>query len=393
MTLLETAVLVIGGGPAGLAAAEVAASAGLSVRVIDQMPSVGRKLLIAGRGGLNLTHSEPDAAFRQRYGAAAPWLAPMLDAFGRDAVREWCHGLGIETYVGSSGRVFPIQHKASPLLRAWLARLQDLGVVIETRRRWHGFDGAGRVLVDGAPIAAPAVVLACGGASWPKLGSDGAWTAWLPVTPLSPSNAGIEIAWSPTLLGDAGAPVKPLRLSVGGAAVRGEAVVTAEGLEGGAVYALGAAIRAALAAGEASVTLDLLPDLDLAELVARWQASAPRDSTANRLRKAWGLTEVRARLLREPGPLPSDPAALAARARAVTLPIKGFRPIDRAISSAGGVPIAVLTDRLMLVDRPGVFCAGEMLDWDAPTGGYLLTACWSTGRWAGQGAVDWVRRR
>jgi hypothetical protein len=393
MEIDRRAVLVVGAGPAGLAAAEAVALAGLPVQVVDRMPSVGRKLLIAGRGGLNLTHAEAFDAFVQRYSTSAAWLQPMLSAFGPAELRQWAAERGIDTFVGSSGRVFPSHLKASPLLRAWLQYLADLGVTIATRVSWTGFDSTDRVLLDAQPVEPAATILACGGASWPRLGSDGAWARHVPTVPFTPSNAGVEIAWSPVLKGDAATPLKPLGVSIGGVSSRGEAVLTASGLEGGAVYALSAAIRQHLAAGQAVLSLDLLPDHTVDDLVLAWQRTPPRDSMANRLRKAWGIDGVKARLLREPGALPADPAALAERAKAVPLPILGFRPIAEAISSAGGVPRAALDDWLMLVDRPGVFCCGEMLDWDAPTGGYLLTACWSTGRWAGRHAAHWVKTR
>ncbi|MDX2102048.1 MAG: TIGR03862 family flavoprotein [Alphaproteobacteria bacterium] len=384
------AVLVVGAGPAGLAAAEVIASAGVPVRVVERMPSVGRKLLMAGRGGLNLTHAEPLDCVLSRYGDAAGWLAPLIEAFPPAALRAWCAELGIATFVGSSGRVFPVGLKASPLLRAWLRRLAGLGVSISTGQRWTGFASDGRALIDGVAQPERVVVLACGGASWPRLGSDGGWQAWLPHRPLVASNAGIDVAWSPVLAALAGQPIKPLALSIGPLTARGEAVVTANGLEGGAVYAVGAAIRSALAAGPASITLDLLPDLTAAAIASRWRASAPRDSTTNRLRKAVGLTGVRAALAREAGPLPMEAEAVARHLKALPLTVIGMRPLERAISSAGGVPQSALTADLMLSDRPGVFCCGEMLDWDAPTGGYLLTACWATGRHAGKAAVAWL---
>jgi uncharacterized flavoprotein (TIGR03862 family) len=395
------AALVVGGGPAGLMAAERLAAAGAAVTVIDAMPSLGRKLLMAGRGGLNLTHAEPPERFLDRYGAARAALEPAIRAFGPAALRDWCAGLGVETFVGSSGRVFPTAMKASPLLRAWLARLAAAGVALRPRTRWVGWRDGGAAVEgpDGAATLRPdATVLACGGASWPRLGSDGAWAgpvgAVVPVAPFAPANCGLRVAWSaPFAARFPGAPVKGAAFAHAGRSVRGEAVVTAAGLEGGAIYALSAAVRDALAAdGAAVLTADLKPDVSEATLAARLSSMKPGLSLANRLRRL-GLSPVAAGLVREAGTPPADPAALAARIRAVALRVEGTAGLDRAISSAGGLRLSALDDRFMLRDRPGVFACGEMLDWEAPTGGYLLTACLATGRAAGEGAAAWLGRR
>jgi uncharacterized flavoprotein (TIGR03862 family) len=378
---------VVGAGPAGLAAAEALAQGGVAVTVLEAMPSPARKFLMAGRGGLNLTHSEPLEAFLSRYGEAAQALAPAIRAFPPQALRDWADGLGGQTFAGSSRRVFPRAMKASPLLRAWLARLDALGVAIRTRTRWTGFD-------RGDP--ADALVLACGGASWPRLGSDGAWTAALPardVAPLRPANMGAIIDWPADFSARwAGQPLKGVAFAVGTRRSRGEAVVTARGLEGGAIYALSADLRHAVdAAGAATLTLDLRPDVPESALAARLAAQRPGMSTANRLRRA-GVSPVGAALLRLEGPLPRDPLALAATIKAAPLRVAGVAGMARAISSAGGLRWSAIDDAFMLRDRPGVFACGEMLDWEAPTGGYLLQACFATGRAAGRGALDWLSR-
>ena len=397
-------VAVIGGGPAGLAAAEaVAASGKVRVTVYDAMPSVGRKLLMAGRGGLNLTHGEPLDRFLERYREARPRLEPAIRAFGPEDLRSWAAGLGQETFVGSSGRVFPKAFKASPLLRAWLGRLSGLGVEVAQRHRWTGWTGDGRLAfstTDGdVAIAADAVVLALGGASWPRLGSDGRWVAGLRergvrVSPLVASNSGFDVAWSPVMRERfAGEPLKGIALSFGDARVRGEAVVTASGLEGGAVYALSPRLRNAIAlSGEALLHVDLKPDVSVDALVARLARSRPSESLSNRLRKAAGLAPVAVALLRDVAgsKMPREPAPLAALIKDVPLRLTGVRPLDRAISSAGGIAFDELDDRFMLKRLPGVFAAGEMIDWEAPTGGYLLQACWATGIAAGQGALSWL---
>ena len=382
---------VVGGGPAGLMAAEVLAEGGAAVTVYDRMPSLGRKLLLAGRGGLNLTHTEALPGFLARYGAARGALEPAVAEFGPEALRAWCAGLGEATVVGSSGRVFPASWKASPLLRAWLRRLAAQGVQVRTGHCWVGWDGealrfealSGPVLVE-----ADVVVLALGGASWPRMGSDGGWVPLLEgtgveVAALVPANCGFVVAWSEVMRARfAGAPLKRIAVSFGGRTVRGEAVITAWGIEGGAIYALGGAVReAVLAQGEAVLELDLRPDLEEGALAARLGGSGM--SMSNALRRA-GLGEGSAALVREVG----GTGPLAARIKRLPLRVTGLAPIERAISSAGGVRFGAL-DGAMLRARPGVFLAGEMLDWEAPTGGYLLQACFSTGRAAGMAALRW----
>lgn len=397
------AVAVIGGGPAGLAAAEVLAGAGHAVTLYERMPTVGRKLLIAGRGGLNLTHGEPLPAFLARYHPAGGPLAAAIAAFPPDALRAWCEGLGQPTFVGSSGRVFPVSFKASPLLRAWLARLDALGVRIRTRHRLVGWD-ADEVSFD-APegrvaVRPRATLLALGGASWPRLGSDGSWvpllgSAGVPVSDLRPANGGFTVGWSDHFRTRfAGTPLKRIALRAGGAQVRGEAVITADGIEGGAVYALSRVLREQIAAeGSARLLIDLRPDLDAAALVRRLSDSRPGASRATRLRKGAGLGPVAVGLLREGAgrDLPNSGRDLAALVKAVPLRLLGTRPIAEAISTAGGVPFGALDRNFMLRVRPGTFVAGEMLDWEAPTGGYLLQGALASGRAAAAGLVAWLR--
>jgi uncharacterized flavoprotein (TIGR03862 family) len=392
MTAPEIA--VIGAGPAGLMAAETMAERGARVSVFDHLPSPARKFLMAGRGGLNLTHAEPLERFLSRYGAAEGALAPIIRAFPPETQRLWCEGLGQETFIGSSGRVFPRAMKASPLLRAWLARLAQLGVEFRMRHRWLGFEGDGLRFAtpEGERRIAPAAtILALGGASWPRLGSDGAWAGWMTeVAPFRPSNMGFRIGWRGDFAaGFAGQPLKRLRLSCPGFTAMGEAMVTRDGLEGGLLYAASAILRERIAvAGPVTVTLDLRPDLDETALRARLGGLGL--SLANRLRRA-GLSPVTAALVREAlrnGAPGVDPAALI---KSLPLVLEAPMGLARAISSAGGLRLDALDHRLMLTTRPGVFCAGEMLDWEAPTGGYLLTACLATGRAAGLGALDWLR--
>ncbi|WP_428029707.1 NAD(P)/FAD-dependent oxidoreductase [Ancylobacter sp.] len=383
-------IAIIGAGPAGLMAAEVLARAGCRVTVYDRMPSPARKFLIAGRGGLNLTHSEPRAGFLARYGAATEWLAPSLDAFPPARLRAWAEGLGEPTFVGSSGRVFPRSFKASPLLRAWLGRLDALGVRLESRHRWLGWNRAGALRFAGpegeSEAEADAVLLALGGASWPRLGSDGGWADILredgvEIAPLRPANSGVRIDWSaPFRTRFAGAPLKRIALSLGATRVRGEAMIDGAGLEGGAVYALSATLREAIDRESAVILhVDLRPDVTAEALAVRLAAGRKGESMSNRLRKAAGLSPVAAGLLREAGPLPAEPEALARRIKALPLTATGMAGLERAISTAGGVTRTMVDDGLMLKARPGVFIAGEMLDWEAPTGGYLLQACLATG--------------
>ncbi len=400
---MSARIAIVGGGPTGLIAAEHLADRSHEVTILDRMPSLGRKFLLAGRGGLNLTHSEPLEAFIARYREAAPSLAPMIRAFPPDALRDWCHGLGEETFVGSSGRVFPRSFKASPLLRAWLRRLGTIGVTFRPGHLWTGWTAEGGLAFATAEgpvtVAADAVLLALGGASWPRLGSDGGWVPLLQargvaVGPLRPSNAGVEIPWSEVLRTRfAGTPLKRIALAAGTVSVRGEAVITEAGLEGGAVYALSAPIRAELdREGFATLTLDMRPDLSVGAIAAKLGAARKGESFANRLRKQLVLPPVAAALLqeadREAARLP--PERLAALVKAVSLTITGLRPIDRAISSAGGVRWSELDAHLMLRRLPGVFCAGEMLDWEAPTGGYLLQGCFSSGLAAARGIDSWI---
>jgi uncharacterized flavoprotein (TIGR03862 family) len=399
-------VAVVGGGPAGLMAAEVLASGGATVTVYDRMPSLARKFLLAGRGGLNLTHSEGLEQFQARYGAAAPHLRQAIEDFSPIALRSWCEGLGQETFVGSSGRVFPTAMKASPLLRAWLKRLGTAGVRVRLRHRWSGWDGDGRLLftTDNGPvaIAADAVVLALGGASWPRLGSDGGWVgpltdASVAVAPLRPANCGFLTRWTDVFCSRfEGEPLKRIELSFGDMKATGDAVVTATGLEGGAIYALSVPLRQAIAeSGEAILHIDLRPDIAHAELENRLGRPRAKQSLSTFLRKAAHLSPVAIGLLQEAAltfsaPLKAmTPAGLAERVKAVPVRLTGTAAIDRAISTAGGIEWGELDEHLMLRRRPGTFIAGEMLDWNAPTGGYLLQASFATGARAGRGALQW----
>jgi len=396
--------IVIGGGPAGLMAAEALAEAGVAVDLFDAMLSVGRKFLLAGKGGLNLTHSEALPALRERYGSRRTEVARWLEAFSPQALRDWAQALGVDTFVGSSGRVFPTDLKAAPLLRAWLHRLRQRGVVFHMRQRWLGWDEGGALRFASPQgerrFRARATVLALGGASWQRLGSDGAWAPWLReqgigVAPLRPANCGFEIAWSPHLRDRfAGAPIKPVRLHFDSFDRQGEFVLSAYGIEGSLVYAASALLRDAIERdGSATLTLDLLPAFDAAR-VAR-EVAHPRGSRslASHLKSRLNLTGAKMALLHEllPREALADPPRLAAAIKALPLTVTAPRPIDEAISSAGGVQLEMLDERLMLRQRPGVFCAGEMLDWEAPTGGYLLQASMASGRVAGQGAAQWLR--
>lgn len=395
-------VTIIGGGPAGLMAAEVLSQAGVQVDLYDGMPSVGRKFLLAGVGGMNITHSEAYPAFLSRYAERAPQMAPLLRGFGAEALCEWIHGLGIQTFVGTSGRVFPTDMKAAPLLRAWLKRLRDQGVVIHTRHRWLGWTADGGLLIhspDGEKtVHSDAMLLALGGGSWSRLGSDGAWLTLLedkgvPCAPLQPSNCGFEVsAWSELMVSKfAGAPLKNVAIGVADDKPRlGECVVTATGIEGSLIYALSAPIREAInRAGSATVHIDLLPSKPLDKVQAALAKPRGSRSMSKHLHSQLGLDGVKAALLRELAPSAhfNDPALLAMDIKALPLTLVKTRPMDEAISTAGGVPFEALDERLMLKQLPGVFCAGEMLDWEAPTGGYLLTACLASGVVAAQGVL------
>lgn len=379
--------LVVGAGPAGLAAAEVLAGAGRDVLVVDAMPSVGRKFLMAGKSGLNLTKAEALEDFLSRF-SDGEVLAEAIRAFGPDEVVRWAEGLGQAVFTGSTGRVFPKAMKASPLLRAWLARLSEMGVSVETRMRWTGWDGEDW-LFGPVRLRPQVAVMALGGASWRRLGSDGAWAAvfregGIGVAPFVPANVGLTVAWSDHMAAHFGAPVKATRLVAGQVESRGEWVVSAKGMEGGGVYEVSVAVR-----DGASLTLDLCPDLTRDEVSMRLEGRG-KDSLSNIFRKRLGLSPVHRALLMEWGrPLPGG-EALVALVKALPVPVAGTMPIDQAISTGGGVAWSAL-DGLMLRSRPGTFVAGEMLDWEAPTGGYLLTACLATGRRAGMEAARWVR--
>ena len=403
-------VAIVGGGPAGLAAAEVLVTGGAHVELFDAMPSVGRKFLLAGRGGLNLTHSEPLEPFLSRYGVARDRLEPIVRDFDAQALRDWAQGLGIGTFTGTSGRVFPTDLKAAPLLRAWLHRLRAAGVVLHARHRWVGWaeqDGALRFSTPGGEVRhhADATVLALGGASWARLGSDGAWVPHLEacgvrVNPLQPSNCGFDVAggWSPYLRGRfAGQPVKPVVASLmleGGQELRqqGEFVLTETGVEGSLVYAFSAPLRQAIARhGQATFTLDLLPAHADGQVLAEVLRPRGARSLATHLKSRLNLQGLKLALLHEVlgASALNDAPRLAQALKALPLTLVAPRPIDEAISTAGGVAWSELDEGLMLRARPGVFCAGEMLDWEAPTGGYLLNACLATGRAAGRGVLQW----
>ncbi len=403
-------VAVIGAGPAGLMAAEVLARGGAHVTVYDAMPSVGRKLLMAGRGGLNLTHSDALPSFLTRYGKAMPQLTAAISAFPPDALREWSEALGQPTFVGSSGRVFPRAFKASPLLRAWLRRLDSIGVQFKLRHRWTGWHDDGHLSFqtpDGKRVVeAHATVLALGGASWPRLGSDGAWVETLTakgvtISALRPANCGFTVAWSDIFRNRfEGHPLKGIALSFGSQTLRGEAMITRSGVEGGAIYTLSAELREAIAgAGQATLHIALRPDLEMQDLMAQLSRPRGRQSLSNFLRKAVHLSPAAIGLLQETAiasgvSLSSlSTTSLAGLINAVPVKLDGLAPIARAISTAGGISFDELDADFMIRRMPGLFAAGEMLDWEAPTGGYLLQGSFATGTVAGRGALKWLERR
>ncbi|HVR81754.1 MAG TPA: TIGR03862 family flavoprotein [Luteimonas sp.] len=402
--------VVIGGGPAGMMAAETARATGVEVDLFEAKGSVGRKFLIAGKGGLNLTHSEPRPAFDQRYGARSAAVGRWLDDFDANAMREWARGFGIDTYVGSSGRVFPMDRKAAPLLRGWVRRLRDAGVRFHVQHRWLGWAGDGALRFatpDGESLVhADAVVLALGGGSWPQLGSDGSWQSLLrergvDVAPLQAANCGFDIGWSEHFASrHAGAPLKAVvahwRNAHGEQSLQGECVITATGIEGSLIYALSAMLRDAITQhGDVTLHLDLAPGRDLERL--RRDLATPRAgrSLSEHLRRQASISGVKAALLYEvlDNTRRNDTDALAQTIKRLPLRLRQPRPLAEAISSAGGVRLEAMDDALMLDALPGVFCAGEMLDWEAPTGGYLLTACHASGRRAGLGAAAWLQAR
>ncbi|WP_267549121.1 TIGR03862 family flavoprotein [Rhizobium rhizogenes] len=402
--MAEKQIAIIGGGPAGLMAAEVLSTSGHRVTVYDSMPTVARKFLLAGKSGLNITHSEEFRLFADRFGTASPRLRAALDCFGPDDVRAWAEGLGTETFIGSSGRVFPKTMKASPLLRAWLARLEAQGVRVMTRHRWSGFADGGLVLEtpQGREIIDyDAALLALGGASYPRLGSDAAWVDWLEdkgidITAFQPANCGFDVAWSvPFKERFAGAPLKAVTATSEAGTVPGEFVISQTGIEGSLVYAHAAALRDRLARGDKAVlVVDLVPGRTTERLARDLARLDPKASLSNRLRKGAGIEGVKAGLIRELAapPILSDPESLARLIKALPIPLLRPRPIAEAISSAGGIRWSELDEGYMLKKLPGLFVAGEMIDWEAPTGGYLLTACFATGRAAAEGMEAWLRR-
>jgi hypothetical protein len=387
--------VVIGAGPAGLMAAEVMAHAGIAVTICEAKPSVGRKFLMAGKSGLNITKAEDADRFGRAYAEGAPWLAPMLQAFGPDAVQDWARGLEQEIFTGSTGRVFPKTMKASPLLRAWLARLVTLGVTVNTRWRWSGWEGAALAFDTPAGVqtlAADATVLALGGASWRRLGSDGEWYGLLlekglRLRPFAPANAGIAVEWSAYMDKHLGSALKGIGLQSGAYASRGEAVLSRKGLEGGGIYAVSRGVREGH-----PLTLDLAPDMALGAVLEKLSKKRGKATLTSHIRKTLNLDAAKIALLQEMAmPLPTDARALAQLVKALPVRHAGLRPIDEAISTAGGITQAALDEALMIRALPGTYAAGEMLDWEAPTGGYLITACLATGAWAGHHAAARLR--
>ncbi len=381
--------LVIGGGPAGLMAADVLSAAGKSVVVTDAMPTVGRKFLMAGKSGLNLTKDEPISEFEHNFGERKNVLSPVLKAFGPQDIRAWAEGLGQAVFTGTTGRVFPTVMKASPLLRAWLNRLTEQGVDIRTKWRWSGWQGADAAFDTpngSATIVASTTVLALGGASWSKLGSNGAWAGALldQVSPFQPANMGFVVPWSSHMEPHFGAAVKGCKLTAGDVSSRGEFVVSKVGVEGGGIYMVSAAVR-----DGAPLVLDLLPDMDMATIAKRLAAVKGKQSASNAMRKALKLDGVKRALFNEFGR--GSGQSIAETVKALPFPALTPRPMDEAISTAGGVRFEALNDDLMLKSRAGVFCAGEMLDWEAPTGGYLINGCLATGRHAGHGALKYLQ--
>jgi uncharacterized flavoprotein (TIGR03862 family) len=406
-----TTVVIIGGGPAGLMAAETAVETGVSVELYDAMPSVGRKLLLAGKGGLNLTHSEPIDQFLSRYGSRRSAIEPAIHALTPDAIRAWARRLTIETFIGSSGRIFPSDLKAAPLLRAWVHRLRLAGVRFFVRHRWSGWDQTGELLFDTPhgthPVQADAVVLALGGGSWPRFGSDAAWVPILrerqvSIASLKPANCGFDVRWSEHFRAKfAGHPVKTVQVSVkalDGTVIRriGQFVITANGVEGGVIYAISSHVRDVIEQkGTATVVFDLAPDRPLERLTQDLSRPRGTRTMATHLKRYAGVAGVKAGLLREvvPNEVVADPFRVAAAIKALPLTLVAPRPLEEAISTAGGISFEALDDYLMIRSLAGVFCAGEMLDWEAPTGGYLLTACLATGHLAGRAAAAWGKER
>ena len=402
-------VVIVGGGPAGLMAAEAAVFAGATVELYDAMPSIGRKFLLAGKGGLNLTHSEPIEPFLARYGTRRALIEPAIRSFSPSALQAWAHELGVDTFVGTSGRIFPTDLKAAPLLRTWLRRLRQAGVQFHVRHRWCGWDQKGKLLFTSPQgpqsVQADAVVLALGGGSWPQLGSDGGWVKILfeqqvPIVPLKPANCGFDVRWSEYFRTKfAGHPVKTVRITVktmDGAMIQhmGEFVITATGVEGGVIYAVSSHLRDCIEQdGPVTLWLDLVPDRSLQRLTADLLTPRGKRTLATHLERRAGLAGVKAGLLREvlSKDVLADPARLAAAIKSLPLMPLAPRPLAEAISTAGGVSFEALDANLMLRSLPGMFCAGEMLDWEAPTGGYLLTGCLATGRLAGASAAKWAQ--